>query len=360
MKRILTAALALTLLNGTAVLAQSAGQDHGNQSDTQGKKDSKDHKAGDKGNPHGAPASTAAPAQETPAATGGQDGPAHPGPGTPVRDVAPAHPVPATPVKETTRTRTPPVAKDRRPSSVPIFADQKHNPFFQDKPNVRAGTPRWSRGDRLPDQYRQQQYYVTDWQQRGLRQPPRGYRWVRDDNNDFFLALISTGVIMTIVSRDDRDRSWNQHYSRTYTYNDDVYYQQCRSKPDPAGILAGAIIGGLLGNAAGHGNTGATMAGVIFGGAAGAALTSNMDCEDRSYAYRTYYDGFNSGRTGRRYDWNNPHNGHRGQFRVGSYYNDPYGFRCARFTQTTYIQGRSYDASGVACRQPDGSWAVVK
>ena len=348
MKRILTAALALTLLNGTAVLAQST--DHGNQSDTQGKHDRKDQKGNDKGNQQGAPASTTAPAHGTPATSGGRGGPSHPGPGTPVRVVVPVHPAPAAPVMQTTRT----------PPSVPIFRDQTHNPVFQNNPTVRASTPHWTRGDRLPDQYRQQQYYVTDWQQRGLRRPPRGYRWVRDDNNDFFLALIATGVISTIISRDDRDRSWDQHYSRTYTYDDDVYYQQCRNQPDPAGILAGAIIGGLLGNAAGHGNSGATMAGIIFGGAAGAALTSNMDCEDRSYAYKTYYDGFNSGRSGRDYDWNNPHNNHHGKFRVGSYYDDPYGFRCARFTQTTYIQGRSYDASGIACRQPDGSWAVVK
>jgi Ni/Co efflux regulator RcnB/surface antigen len=350
MKRILTAALALTLLNGTAVLAAPSGHGHGNQSDTQGKKDRKDQKANDKGTQHGAPASQVAPVQAAPTPRGKQSAPAAPvRQAEPARRAAPSRPA-----------RTEKAASERTAPSVPIFRDQSHNPFFGNNPTVRASTPRWTRGDRLPDQYRQKQYYVSDWQQHGLRQPPRGYHWVRDDNNDFFLALISTGVIMTIVSRDDRDRNWNRHYSRTYTYNDDVYYQQCRNQPDPAGILAGAIIGGFLGNAAGRGSTGATMAGVIFGGTVGAALTSNMDCEDRSYAYRTYYDGFNSGRTGRNYDWNNPHNGHRGQFRVRSYYNDPYGFRCARFTQTTYVQGRSYNASGVACRQPDGSWAVVK
>lgn len=326
MKRILTAALALTLLNGTAVLAAPGGHGHGhgNQSDTQ---DRKDRKSNDKGKQHDAPAGQVAPAQEA----------------------APTRPA-----------RIEKAASDHNASSVPIFRDQRHNPIFQNRSNVRTSTPRWSRGDRLPNRYRQRQYYVSDWQLHGLRRPPRGYHWVRDDYNDFFLAAIATGVILTIVSRDNRDQNWNRHYSRTYTYNDDVYYRDCRNRPDPAGILTGAIIGGFLGNAAGHGNTGATVAGVIFGGAAGAALTSNMDCEDRSYAYRTYYDGFNSGRSGRYYDWRNPHNGHRGRFHVRSYYNDPYGFRCARFTQTTYIQGRSYNANGVACRQPDGSWAVVQ
>ena len=237
---------------------------------------------------------------------------------------------------------------------------QGRNPAVVNGGDNRAQGSRWSRGDRLPDQYRQDRYYVNDWQQHGLRQPPSGYRWIRDDNNDFYLSLIATGIIADTVYRSDRDDRWRQRYSRYYSYDDDVYYRQCRRSPDPAGILAGGLIGGMLGNRVGRGRerAGATIAGVIVGGAIGAALTRNMDCEDRSYAYRTYYNGFNSGRPGY-YQWRNPRNDNRGEFRIGGYYNDPYGFRCARFTQATYIQGRAYRANGIACRQPDGSWAIV-
>jgi surface antigen len=119
------------------------------------------------------------------------------------------------------------------------------------------------------------------------------------------------------------------------------------------------LIGGLLGNAAGSGRTGATLAGVIVGGAVGAALTGNLDCEDRSYAYKTYYDGFNAGRPNAVYRWSNPRNDHRGEFRVVDYYNDPAGFRCSNYNQTIYIQGRPQTARGRACRQPDGTWAIV-
>ena len=159
----------------------------------------------------------------------------------------------------------------------------------------------------------------------------------------------------------DPEQLWRQRYNRTYSYNDDSFYQDCRQSVDPAGVLAGALIGGLLGNVAGRGDgrTGATVAGVVIGGALGAALTSNLDCEDRSYAYRTYYDGFNAGRPNARYEWRNPRNDHRGEFRVGNYYNDPAGFRCANYSQTIYIQGRAQEARGVACRQPDGTWAIV-
>ena len=160
-------------------------------------------------------------------------------------------------------------------------------------------------------------------------------------------------------NRGDPNARWRQRYAQSYTYNDDTYYRSCRSSSDPAGEIAGALIGGLVGNAASRGNGGATVAGVILGGATGAALTRNLDCEDQSYAYKTYYDGFNSGRPKSDYQWRNPSNGHYGNFRVVSYANDPDGFRCANFNQQIYINGRPQASTGRACQQPDGTWAIV-
>src|SRR5882672_923048 len=117
-------------------------------------------------------------------------------------------------------------------------------------------------------------------------------------------------------NRGDPNARWRQRYTQTYTYNDDNYYRTCRTSPDPGGVIAGALIGGLLGNAASRGNGGATVAGVIVGGALGAAMTRNLNCEDQSYAYKSYYDGFNSGRVNSDYQWRNPRNGHYGNFRV--------------------------------------------
>jgi Ni/Co efflux regulator RcnB/surface antigen len=302
MKRILTAALALSLLNGGAVLAQSSDRDHNDQRQDENQHGNRsDRNNNDQG-------------------------------------------------------------RDDHNRNDQSRNNRDRGQDRHDDSRGRQYNERWSRGDRLPDEYRQNRYVMSDWRQHGLNQPPRGYHWVRDDNNDFFLAAISTGIIATAIYRDQRDQRWSQRYSRVYTYNDDIYYQQCRNGPDPAGVIVGALIGGLLGNAAGRGGgrTGSTIAGVVVGGAVGAALTSNLNCEDRSYAYKTYYEGFNSGRPGSRYEWRNPRNNHRGDFRVGSYYNDRDGFRCAKFTQTIYIQGhRQQRANGIACRQPDGTWAVV-
>jgi surface antigen len=161
--------------------------------------------------------------------------------------------------------------------------------------------------------------------------------------------------------RDNRAQAWQQRYTRVYTVNDDPTYQTCKQSADPAGVIAGALIGGLLGNtvASGNARTGATVAGVIFGGALGAGLTRNLDCEDRSYAYKAYSDGFNSGRPNQAYEWRNPRSGRRGVIRTGAYYNDPDGFRCSTFSQTIYVGGRTEEGRGRACQQPDGTWAIV-
>lgn len=60
---------------------------------------------------------------------------------------------------------------------------------------------RWRRGQRLS--VTQRRYVVNDWSRRGLRAPPRGYRWVRENNNsgDYLLVAVATGLIASILSQ---------------------------------------------------------------------------------------------------------------------------------------------------------------
>ena len=58
----------------------------------------------------------------------------------------------------------------------------------------------YKRGGHVPQQYRGGDYIVTDWHARHLRQPPRGYQYVRSDNGDFLLVAISTGIIASILA----------------------------------------------------------------------------------------------------------------------------------------------------------------
>jgi len=68
---------------------------------------------------------------------------------------------------------------------------QGFNQFNRDQPH-------WSRGDRLPDQYRQNQYVVSDWRGHHLRKPPRGQHWVRA-NDRYVLVAITSGLIMQAI-----------------------------------------------------------------------------------------------------------------------------------------------------------------
>jgi len=231
----------------------------------------------------------------------------------------------------------------------------------------------WKRGERLTrNYYADTRHAHLGWRDSGLRAPPRGHQWMVI-GTQFVLVSVRNGAIMevAVVPRrgegrgyghgGDRNDLWRERYRRTYTYNDDVAYTECRNKVDPAGVFAGAVLGGLLGNAvAGRNDRGAAaVAGVIAGGAIGVALTAKLDCSDRSYAYKSYSDGFNGGRAGATYRWQNPQNKHRGEMRVVDYYNDEDRFRCAVFTQTVYIGNRREEARGRACQQPDGVWAII-
>lgn len=49
----------------------------------------------------------------------------------------------------------------------------------------------------------QRRYVINDWNRRGLRTPPRGYQWVREDNNsgDYLLVAAATGLIASILAQ---------------------------------------------------------------------------------------------------------------------------------------------------------------
>lgn len=235
------------------------------------------------------------------------------------------------------------------------------------------GERQWRRNERMSrDFYRDSRHVHYGWRDSGLRAPPRNHQWMLI-GTQFVLISTRNGMIIDVVAvprrgegrgygyGGDRDEQWRARYHRRYTYNDDVAYTECRNQADPAGVLAGALLGGLLGNSvAGRGDrTGATVAGVIAGGAIGVALTAKLDCSDRSYAYKAYSDGFNGGRAGATYRWQNPQTRHRGEMRVVDYYNDEDRFRCAVFSQTVYIDSRPEEARGRACQQPDGTWAII-
>ena len=57
----------------------------------------------------------------------------------------------------------------------------------------------WSRGVRYDTRGYAPTYVVNDYYGYGLRQPPRGYHWRRDDRGDFLLVAIATGIIAEVL-----------------------------------------------------------------------------------------------------------------------------------------------------------------
>lgn len=70
--------------------------------------------------------------------------------------------------------------------------------YYRDS-SFRPGYHAWRRGDRLPSYYRNQYVVVRDYDRYGLRHPPRGYHYVRDDRGDYLLVGIATGVILSAI-----------------------------------------------------------------------------------------------------------------------------------------------------------------
>jgi surface antigen len=127
------------------------------------------------------------------------------------------------------------------------------------------------------------------------------------------------------------------------------------------GTAAGAVAGGLVGNAIG-GAAGNRFAGTILGAAVGGLLGNRigaaLDDEDRRRAYTAQMQALETGPSGAPVPWRNPANGHYGDVVPGPAYqvNDE---PCRQYTHTLYIDGKAQIQRGTACRNPDGTWTTL-
>ena len=106
---------------------------------------------------------------------------------------------------------------DRRDNRRDARWDQRqHNGFYlgntyyrgeptraqQARRDYRPAYQQWRRGDRVPTSYRAH-YRNIDWRRERLREPPRGYQYVRTDRGETLLVGIATGVIMGLILRNN-------------------------------------------------------------------------------------------------------------------------------------------------------------
>jgi len=128
------------------------------------------------------------------------------------------------------------------------------------------------------------------------------------------------------------------------------------------GTLGGAAAGGLLGAqiGGGTGKLAATAAGTLLGAFLGSEVGSSLDRADQQYANRAVQNAY-AAPIGSQIVWNNPESGNSGVIvptRDG--YQPGTNAYCREYSQTVTVDGRTQQAYGQACQQPDGTWKIVQ
>ncbi len=130
---------------------------------------------------------------------------------------------------------------------------------------------------------------------------------------------------------------------------------------ETVGTLGGAALGGLLGSqfGSGSGKLAATGAGVFLGALIGNQIGKGLDDVDRMKMDRANYKA-KSAPVGESIAWNNPSTGNSGTVTPVRDGTSSSGEYCREFQQTVTVGGKTEQAYGTACRQPDGSWRIVQ
>lgn len=128
------------------------------------------------------------------------------------------------------------------------------------------------------------------------------------------------------------------------------------------GTLAGAAAGGYLGSkvGGGTGQLAATAAGVLLGAYLGGELGKTMDDVDRLKARQTTQNSLEKLQDNVTSNWSNPNTGYSGTVTPVRTYQEASGTYCREFQQTISVGGKTEQAYGTACRQPDGTWRIVQ
>ena len=130
---------------------------------------------------------------------------------------------------------------------------------------------------------------------------------------------------------------------------------------EKAGTVIGAGLGALAGAHVGKG-TGKMIAvavGTLAGAALGGEVGKSLDRADRLAMRRSTQTALEKNRTGAASAWRNPDSGNRGTVTPTRTYRTGQGQYCREYQQTITVGGKTEQAYGRACRQPDGSWRIV-
>lgn len=123
------------------------------------------------------------------------------------------------------------------------------------------------------------------------------------------------------------------------------------------GVILGAIFGGVVGNKAGKGDAGATIAGAAVGAIIGGVIGHELDENDRNEMLRARGDCLERNE---RSEWRG-----RGGYGSVRIINEGYHYQrsevvCRSYENTIYHRGRRETTRGYACRDSYGNWNEVR
>jgi surface antigen len=127
-----------------------------------------------------------------------------------------------------------------------------------------------------------------------------------------------------------------------------------------SGAILGAVGGGLLGAqvGSGKGQLASVAVGTLLGGFVGHQIGESLDRADVEYARRAQ-ENAHMAPIGQQITWRNPESGNYGTITPRREGNDAQGNYCREYQTTVTVGGRSEQAYGTACRQPDGAWKIA-
>lgn len=125
-----------------------------------------------------------------------------------------------------------------------------------------------------------------------------------------------------------------------------------------AGGAAGAAIGSNIGG--GKGNIAAIAVGTLLGAALGNNIGQSLDNADLARYNNTSQRALETAPSGQAVAWNNPDSGNSGTVTPVNVYQNDAGQYCREYSQTINVSGRNESAYGRACRQSDGTWKIVE
>lgn len=133
---------------------------------------------------------------------------------------------------------------------------------------------------------------------------------------------------------------------------------QTHSQREQTGAVMGGALGGVLGSnvGRGEGRTAAIIAGTLLGAVIGSEIGRYMDQTDELQAQRA----LELNRDRQPSQWQNPNTGAEFSATPISTYQRPSGQYCREYQTDIIVGGKKETGYGTACRQPDGSWEIVK